>query len=82
MRYDHRVAFTMGSTDFLFPAPSSLYGLARLLDLAGQLDTYNTSPNGAIADYIAIYNDWSVVGGDLLEALEKELEEHLAKHPA
>jgi hypothetical protein len=72
----------MGSTDFLFPKPSSVYGLARLLDLACQLETYNTSPNGAIADAIAMLNDWSVVGGDLYKALEQALAEHLAKQPA
>lgn len=72
----------MGSTDFLFPTPSPVYGLARLLDLAAQLDTYNTCPTGAIADAIAIYNDWAVVGDDILRAIERELADNLAARAA
>jgi hypothetical protein len=70
----------MGTTDYLFPQPSPVYGLARLFDLAAQLDTYNTSSTGAVADAIAMYNDWSVVGADLLKVLEREIEEYLRAH--
>ena len=67
----------MGTTDYLFPKPAAIYGLARLLDIAAQLDTYNTAPTGAIADAIAMYNDWAVVGDDVLAVLIRELESRL-----
>lgn len=62
-------------TDFLFAKPSALYGFARLLDLGAQLDSYNESPTPAIADFLALLTDWSVVGQDMTSALEHELKE-------
>jgi hypothetical protein len=58
---------------YLFPEPSSLYGLARLLDLGAGLDSYNVSPTAAIADTIAMYCDWSAVGEDIKKVLLAEL---------
>ncbi len=71
----------MGSTttDFLFPRPDAVYGLARLFDLAALLDTYNESPTPAIADALAMYCDWASVGMDLEWALERELVEYLER---
>jgi hypothetical protein len=55
--------------DFLFAAPSWLSGIARTLDLAGQFDEYNDSPNEDIADARAMFCDWRVVGDTIVEAL-------------
>ena len=56
--------------DFLFAMPSWLSGAARSLDLAGQLDEYNESPAGEIADTSALFCDWRIVGESLLGAIQ------------
>jgi hypothetical protein len=56
-------------SDFLFATPSWLSGAARALDLAGQFDEYNDSPNEDIADARAMFCDWRVVGDTIIEAL-------------
>ena len=56
-------------TDYLFAAPSFSSGVARLLDLFGQFDDYNDSPNAALADARAMYSDWRVTGEDLAGAM-------------
>jgi hypothetical protein len=66
-------------TDFLFAQPSFSSGMARALDLWGQLDDYNVSANGAEADAKALAADWIVVGQDIFDALEQcELESKAA----
>jgi hypothetical protein len=55
---------------YLFPEPSALHGVARLLDLGVQLDSYNVSLTEAIADAIAIHCDWLAVGQDLRGAMK------------
>ena len=64
-------------TDVLFARPSVVYGFARTLDLAAQLDSYNESLTPAIADFVALFNDWSMVGNDLALVIRRELEKHL-----
>ena len=56
--------------DFLFAMPSWLSGAARSLDLAGQFDDYNESPNGENADTNALFCDWRIVGESLLGAIK------------
>jgi hypothetical protein len=63
-----RKVFLMG--DFLFSQPSYLSGVSRTLDLWGQFDDYNTSPNGDIADARAIFADWLMVGEELQVAAD------------
>jgi hypothetical protein len=55
--------------DFLFASPSWLSGAARTLDLAGQFDEYNDTPNEDIADARAMFCDWSIVGDTIIDAL-------------
>ncbi len=63
-------------TDFLYARPSFLEGLARIMDLGNTLNEYNISPNGKEADYIALSNDWAMIGQDMYDAIaEFELEE-------
>jgi hypothetical protein len=56
-------------TSFLFARPSFLEGVARLLDVGGTLNEYNTSPNGRLADYNALRMDWKAVGDALRQAM-------------
>ena len=63
-------------SDFLFAQPSFLSGAARVLDVAGGFDDYNS---GDDPDMIAIASDWFVLGDDLREVLSREgVIEHLA----
>jgi hypothetical protein len=55
---------------FLFATPSTLSGVARLLDFWGNFDAYNNSRNGSEADAKAIYCDWRTVGEQLVEATQ------------
>lgn len=63
---------------FLFATPSTLSGVARMLDFWGLYDTYNMSKTPPEADAKALYADWRTVGDNLWEsykyivALEEE----------
>ena len=61
----------MGSS-FLFPQPSFSTGAGRCLDLFGELDFYNQSPDGQTADFLALYGDWLAVGEDLEHAFANQ----------
>ena len=65
--------------DHLFASPSALSGIARFFDMAGVYDVYNGSASEADADCKAVYLDWSCVGENLREALQKALTEHREK---
>ncbi len=54
---------------FLFARPSFITGVASLLDFGNGLFFFNESPSGEVADYMAIKNDWVLVGEDLQEAV-------------
>ena len=62
-------------SELLFPMPSAWYGLARLLDLGGNFDSYNQRPTPAEADALALYSDWRAVGQDLSIAIEAGAED-------
>lgn len=64
----------MSDSFFLFAEPSFVEGMARVLDLGNTLNVYNDSPNGEIADSIALHNDWSLVGQDIVTAIESNKE--------
>lgn len=66
-------------SDFLFAQPSFASGAARVVDLWGQLDEYNTSASGEEADAKAIAADWFVVGDDLLKAYRQCSEDQHVK---
>jgi hypothetical protein len=59
-------------SDFLFAQPSWLSGVARLLDLSGQLDGYNVTPSPEQADARATYADWKSTGESLQSAFDAE----------
>ena len=57
-------------SDFLYARPSFVEGAARVFDLGGTLNEYNTSPTGRDADAIAIRSDWVAIGQDIRDAIE------------
>ena len=57
-------------TDFLFAAPSLWSGMARMLDIYGQFDSYNASQTEETADAKALYADFRMIGQDLKHAVE------------
>jgi hypothetical protein len=68
--------FKKVSSDFLFAQPSFLSGAARVLDLGGTYDSYNTSDSAEEADFTALQMDWYVVGNDLRDAIEVTADSH------
>ena len=63
------------TSDFLFAQPSFGSGVARVLDLWGRFDVYNTSDSAEEADARAIASDWLVVGQDIYDALDSSAED-------
>lgn len=57
------------SFGLLFATPSYLEGFARVLDLGDTFTDYNTSPDAAEADFLALRSDWRAVGEDFDTAL-------------
>ena len=57
-------------SDFLFAQPSLASGVARVFDLFGQFDDYNSSDTPQDADAKAIAADWLIVGQDIADAIE------------
>lgn len=57
---------------FLFARPSFVGGTASILDFGNTLFVYNDSPTPEIADYVAMRNDWVIVGDDLRLAVDTE----------
>ncbi|MGA2890763.1 MAG: hypothetical protein ABSE51_22280 [Terracidiphilus sp.] len=58
-------------SDFLFAQPSFASGVARVFDLFGQFDEYNSSETAEEADARAIASDWIVIGQDIADAVEQ-----------
>lgn len=55
---------------FLFATPSLWSGMARMLDIYGQFDSYNGGETEEEADAKALYSDFRMVGQDLKLAME------------
>ena len=62
------------STHFLYAVPSFWRGWARIMDFGGTLTDYNISLTPEQADYLALQSDWFVIGGDIMDAYQRELE--------
>jgi hypothetical protein len=54
----------------LFNNPSFMKGAALIVDLFGQLDTYQYSKSGKDADCDSLGNDWIIVGKDISNSVE------------
>lgn len=59
------------TTDYLFPTPSFIEGMARIFDFADALQKFNYSEDEQEADYMAISNDWKMVGQDIRSAIQQ-----------
>ncbi len=57
-------------TDFLFPTPSFLTGIASLLNLSGNPGRYNHSRTGREADIRALYSDYRMIGQDIEDVIK------------
>jgi len=55
----------------LYARPSFIEGISRILDFAGNLNQYNTSPSGEDADFNALREDWRSVARDLGIAIDE-----------
>jgi hypothetical protein len=59
-------------TCILFPRPSFVEGVARLVDVSGLLNQYNISASAEEADRKAIAADWNQVGLEIRKAANDE----------
>ncbi|MBD2326283.1 hypothetical protein H6G21_05305 [Alkalinema sp. FACHB-956] len=57
-------------SSFLYAQPSFVEGIARLLDIGGTLQEYNSSLTDHQADELALTADWRVIGEDLNNAID------------
>lgn len=57
--------------NYLIASPSFLEGVGRIFDFGDTLTMFNYSVSPGQADTSAIRSDWSVVGVDLANALQK-----------
>ncbi len=64
-------------SSLVYARPSFLRGIARIFDVTGSLNEYNTSPTSEQADYRALESDWRVVGEDIQEAMNAVKEDLL-----
>lgn len=51
--------------------PSFLKGVARVVDLFGQLDEYNYSSSNDEADSKALKRDWFITGEDISSSMKQ-----------
>lgn len=61
---------------FLFARPSTIEGVARILDFGNTLDSYHFSQTSEEADTLALSADWCAVGHDVQTAIQKLLKRH------
>jgi hypothetical protein len=57
-------------TGFLFAEPSLVEGIARIIDIGGTLQEYNSSLSPNQADALALASDWCVIGADMKQAMQ------------
>jgi hypothetical protein len=62
---------------YLFAEPSFVEGVARLIDLGGTLQEYNSALTEDQADEIAATADWMAVGDDLRQAMDTYAAEYI-----
>jgi hypothetical protein len=72
----------MKNTTRLYPTPSFLEGIARLVDVTGSLNTYNCTDNPELDDQRSLESDWdgivpSCESDSLVARAAKELSENL-----
>ncbi|MFH1429302.1 MAG: hypothetical protein ABIH39_06115 [Candidatus Margulisiibacteriota bacterium] len=63
-------------TSFLYPRKRFLSGIARAIDFGGTFTSYNRSQSAKMADSLALYSDWKMVGHDLFESIDQYEDEY------
>ena len=58
-------------SDFLFARPTFISGIGAIIDLGGTMEMFNESSSPEEADYLALKNDWCIVGNDIRSAMFK-----------
>lgn len=58
-------------SDFLFATPTFISGMGAVIDLGGTMARFNESTSPEEADYLAIANDWAMVGRDMRYAMNQ-----------
>lgn len=66
-------------TFHLFNRPSVGEGYARLVDIYGELNSYDYSPDGETADIKALKNDWAALNMDMLKSYRNVLRKYEEK---
>lgn len=56
-------------TDFLFAKSTFVSGIGSVIDLGGTMAMFNESSSPEEADYLALANDWAMVGNDIRTAM-------------
>ena len=67
---------TLVSSDLINPSSSAWYGIGRLMDLGGQLDSYNFLSTGEETDAWSLFSDWTAVGRDFRSSIEEFFEKY------
>jgi len=63
-----------GSSMILFATPSFLEGMARVVDIGGTLNEYNSAMDGAQADRLAFLADVVAISDDIVGGLSGRTE--------
>ena len=58
-------------SDFLFARPTFVSGMGAVIDLGGTMEMFNESSSPEEADFLALRNDWCVVGQDIRNAMSQ-----------
>ena len=58
-------------SDFLFARPTFISGIGAIIDLGGTMEMFNESSSPEEADYLALKNDWCVIGKDISNAMSQ-----------
>jgi hypothetical protein len=66
----------MSQSTFLFAMPSFWDGMSRSVDIGDTMTEFNSSLTPVQADSLAIWNDWRMVGGAILDAMNQFVAEH------
>lgn len=66
----------LNSIGFLYSRPTFFEGVARLIDVDGALNAYNTSTSQKEADFKAVYHDWNTIGEDFKKSFEDYVEQN------
>jgi hypothetical protein len=68
------LCYVTGRASFLFGQLTFSGGMGSVVDVGGTLLQFNDVPDSALADWLAMRQDWAAVGDDMRRAMIEELE--------